>query len=95
MLAVGLYDGSVLVFNMQKKTDAPIFQSNAKGGKHTDPVWQVLFIMNIFKFSYEDAPFFRSAGRRMTLTTMPTFFQFLQMAVYLNGHLFKMSWPQL
>ncbi|RKO91389.1 WD40-repeat-containing domain protein, partial [Blyttiomyces helicus] len=41
MIAVGLYDGTVLVYNIQKKTDAPIFKSTARQGKHTDPVWQV------------------------------------------------------
>ncbi|KAJ3302341.1 cytoplasmic dynein with WD40 domain [Kappamyces sp. JEL0829] len=42
MIAVGLYDGSVLVYNIQKKTDQPVFRSNNKGtSKHTDPVWQV------------------------------------------------------
>ena len=40
-LAIGLYDGRVLVFNLQKKVDAPVFQSSNKDGKHTDPVWQV------------------------------------------------------
>ncbi|KAJ3136190.1 cytoplasmic dynein with WD40 domain [Physocladia obscura] len=40
MIAVGLYDGSVLVYNLQKKIDAPLFRSNPKSGKHTDPVWQ-------------------------------------------------------
>lgn len=39
MIAVGLYDGSVLVYNMQKKTDVQLFKCN--NGKHTDPVWQV------------------------------------------------------
>ncbi|KAJ3386462.1 cytoplasmic dynein with WD40 domain [Entophlyctis sp. JEL0112] len=41
MIAVGLYDGSVLVYNMQKKINTPLFRSNLKSGKHTDPVWQV------------------------------------------------------
>ncbi|KAJ3237051.1 cytoplasmic dynein with WD40 domain [Chytriomyces hyalinus] len=41
MIAVGLYDGSVLVYNMQKKVDVASFKSNPKSGKHTDPVWQV------------------------------------------------------
>ncbi|KAJ3064774.1 cytoplasmic dynein with WD40 domain, partial [Podochytrium sp. JEL0797] len=41
MIAVGLYDGSVLVYNMQKKVDGPLFRCNPKNGKHTDPVWQV------------------------------------------------------
>eukprot|EP00842_Homolaphlyctis_polyrhiza_P006701 jgi/Hompol1/7031/HPOL_002404-RA len=41
MIAVGLYDGSVLVYNIQKKIEGPIFKSTSKGGRHTDPVWQV------------------------------------------------------
>lgn len=41
MIAVGLYDGGVLVYNIQAKTDQPVFKSNSKSGKHTDPVWQV------------------------------------------------------
>jgi WD40 repeat protein len=41
MLAVGLYDGTVLVYDFQKKSDVPIFKSTSKGGKHTDPVWQI------------------------------------------------------
>ncbi|KAI8853975.1 WD40-repeat-containing domain protein [Chytridium lagenaria] len=41
MIAVGLYDGTVLVYNLQKKADAPLFRSLTKSGKHTDPVWQV------------------------------------------------------
>lgn len=41
MIAVGLYDGSVAVYSLQEKTDAPIFKSAPKAGKHTDPVWQV------------------------------------------------------
>ena len=40
-LAVGLYDGSVLVYNLQKKTDTPILRSSSRDGKHADPVWQV------------------------------------------------------
>ena len=40
-LAVGLYDGSVLVYNLQKKTDHPLYKSSSKEGKHSDPVWQI------------------------------------------------------
>jgi dynein intermediate chain 1 len=40
MLAVGLYDGSVMVYNVQNQSDSPIYRS-AKHGRHTDPVWQV------------------------------------------------------
>jgi dynein intermediate chain 1 len=41
MLAVGLYDGSVLVYNIQKKVDTPLYRSTNSIGRHTDPVWQV------------------------------------------------------
>ncbi|KAJ3214547.1 cytoplasmic dynein with WD40 domain [Dinochytrium kinnereticum] len=41
MIAVGLYDGTVLVYNLQRKMDVPLFRSLTKSGKHTDPVWQV------------------------------------------------------
>ncbi|KAJ3054495.1 cytoplasmic dynein with WD40 domain [Rhizophlyctis rosea] len=41
MIAVGLYNGTVLVFDIRKKIDTPVFRSSSKAGKHTDPVWQV------------------------------------------------------
>lgn len=41
LLAVGLYDGTVLVFDVRNKVNRPIFSSSVKTGKHTDPVWQV------------------------------------------------------
>ena len=41
LLAVGLYDGTVLVYDVRHKINKPIFSSTVKTGKHTDPVWQV------------------------------------------------------
>lgn len=41
LLAVGLYDGTVMVFDIRTKTNKPIYQSNVRTAKHTDPVWQV------------------------------------------------------
>eukprot|EP00164_Ancoracysta_twista_P000985 GFYU01001289.1.p1 GENE.GFYU01001289.1~~GFYU01001289.1.p1 ORF type:complete len:672 (+),score=254.71 GFYU01001289.1:267-2282(+) len=41
LLAVGLYDGTVMVYDIRTKANRPIFQSTIKTGKHTDPVWQV------------------------------------------------------
>eukprot|EP01062_Namystynia_karyoxenos_P082303 TRINITY_DN924_c0_g2_i2.p1 TRINITY_DN924_c0_g2~~TRINITY_DN924_c0_g2_i2.p1 ORF type:complete len:657 (+),score=272.15 TRINITY_DN924_c0_g2_i2:85-2055(+) len=41
LLACGLYDGTVLVFDIRQKNNKPIYQSTVKTGKHTDPVWQV------------------------------------------------------
>lgn len=45
LLACGLYDGTVCVFDLNQKNPEkrmrPLFQSTVKAGKHTDPVWQV------------------------------------------------------
>ncbi|KAL3866455.1 hypothetical protein ACJMK2_043751 [Sinanodonta woodiana] len=40
LVAVGFYDGSVAVYNIEKR-DGPLLKCTAKNGKHTDPVWQV------------------------------------------------------
>ncbi|PAA59979.1 hypothetical protein BOX15_Mlig007387g1 [Macrostomum lignano] len=41
MLCAGLYDGSVAVYSAVQKKRGPLYQSSARTGKHTDPVWQV------------------------------------------------------
>jgi dynein intermediate chain 1 len=41
LLAVGLYDGTVLVYDVRAKTKRPIYQSTVRTNKHTDPVWEV------------------------------------------------------
>ena len=41
LMAVGFYDGTVAVYNMRERCNEPNYQSSAKNGKHTDPVWQV------------------------------------------------------
>ena len=41
MLVVGLYDGNIAVYNLQKNSGGPSYQSDAKNGKHRDIVWQV------------------------------------------------------
>eukprot|EP00814_Leptocylindrus_danicus_P010057 CAMPEP_0116027428 /NCGR_PEP_ID=MMETSP0321-20121206/14641_1 /TAXON_ID=163516 /ORGANISM="Leptocylindrus danicus var. danicus, Strain B650" /LENGTH=696 /DNA_ID=CAMNT_0003500817 /DNA_START=69 /DNA_END=2159 /DNA_ORIENTATION=+ len=41
LLAVGCYDGSVLVYNVCNNGMRPIYSSSIRTGKHTDPVWQV------------------------------------------------------
>lgn len=46
LVAVGLYDGTVAVYNLQEKSKSPVFSSTPKTGKHTDPVWQVLWQKN-------------------------------------------------
>ncbi|KAJ1446761.1 WD40-repeat-containing domain protein [Pelagophyceae sp. CCMP2097] len=41
LLAVGCYDGVVVVYDVRRKGNRPIYASSIKTGKHTDPVWQV------------------------------------------------------
>jgi hypothetical protein len=47
LLAVGCYDGSVMVFDVRKTTDNPICQASAKTKKHADPVWQVCWQVGV------------------------------------------------
>merc|ERR1712159_706096 len=68
VLCVGLYDGTVMVFDIRLKQNKPIFQSTVKNGKHTDPVWQVCWqeedlAKNLNFFSI-------SSDGRVTLWTM-------------------------
>lgn len=41
LLAVGLYDGTVLVYDVRARQKKPIYQSTVRTNKHTDPVWEV------------------------------------------------------
>ena len=41
LLAAGMYDGSVSIYDLREGSNNPIYQATAKSGKHTDPVWQV------------------------------------------------------
>ena len=41
LLVAGLYDGSVVAYDIYSKSNQPIFKSTVRNGKHTDPVWQV------------------------------------------------------
>merc|ERR1719183_176357 len=41
LLAVGLYDGTVLVYDVRAKLKRAIYQSTVRTNKHTDPVWEV------------------------------------------------------
>ena len=40
-IILGFYDGSVCVYNIADEHKRPKYQSTARNGKHTDPVWQV------------------------------------------------------
>jgi dynein intermediate chain 1 len=41
LLCCGLYDGTVLVYDVRSKSASPLFASTNPKTKHTDPVWQV------------------------------------------------------
>ena len=41
LLAMGCYDGSVLVYDIKNRSNTPIYSSCLRSGKHSDPVWQV------------------------------------------------------
>ncbi|GAX72654.1 hypothetical protein CEUSTIGMA_g110.t1 [Chlamydomonas eustigma] len=43
LLAVGCYDGSVLVYDVHTGLDQPIYRATVQTGKHHDPVWQVFW----------------------------------------------------
>jgi hypothetical protein len=43
LLAVGCYDGSVLVYDVHAKSPAPIYQATVRTGKHNDPVWSIFW----------------------------------------------------
>jgi dynein intermediate chain 1, axonemal len=41
LLVVGCYDGTVIVFDIARKSDQLIFKSSVETGTHSEPVWQV------------------------------------------------------
>ena len=44
LVAVGFYSGNVAVYDLaQSKEDNPVYMSTALTGKHSDPVWQVVW----------------------------------------------------
>ena len=45
LLAVGLYDGTVSVYDVREPVQKPLFTSgNGVPGKHCDPVWSVRWV---------------------------------------------------
>ena len=69
LLVVGLYDGSVLVYDIRNKVNRPIRQCDVKTGKHTDPVWQVKWQEQ--DLSEKNLSFYSvSSDGRVTLWTM-------------------------
>ncbi|KFW00317.1 WD repeat-containing protein 78, partial [Eurypyga helias] len=44
LLAVGMYDGSVAIYNVQGRNDAALLDSSESTNKHTGPVWQLRWV---------------------------------------------------
>ena len=83
MLVVGLYDGNIAVYNLQKNTGSPSYQSDAKNGKHRDIVWQVIIQMIASFEIIKDLC--RSSGLRTTWTDTSTSTPCLGMAECQTG----------
>jgi len=39
-----MYDGTVAVYDLARKSELPLYKSSIKTGKHTDPVWEVCIL---------------------------------------------------
>ncbi|KAE8609634.1 hypothetical protein XENTR_v10011864 [Xenopus tropicalis] len=44
LLAVGMYNGTVAIYNVQNNEDFPVLDSSDNPNKHTSPVWQLKWI---------------------------------------------------
>ncbi|XP_031569153.1 WD repeat-containing protein 78-like isoform X2 [Actinia tenebrosa] len=44
LLAVGLYDGTIAIYNVRSPEDSPALDSFESQGKHTSPVWQLQWV---------------------------------------------------
>ncbi|NWH61876.1 WDR78 protein, partial [Geococcyx californianus] len=44
LLAVGMYNGSVAIYDVRSSNDAPLLESSASSNKHTGPVWQLRWV---------------------------------------------------
>eukprot|EP00474_Spongospora_subterranea_P010601 CRZ11059.1 hypothetical protein [Spongospora subterranea] len=66
LLAVGLYDGSVCVYDIRSKDNHPIYQSLDPKVKHTDPVWEVYWQNTIDDIGKEINFFSVSSDGRVT-----------------------------
>lgn len=44
LLAVGMYDGTIAIYNVRNRNDMPALDSYESQGKHSSPVWQVRWV---------------------------------------------------
>ena len=45
-LAVGLFDGTVALYNVRARSTQPTAQCTAGGGSHSDPVWALHWVVS-------------------------------------------------
>ena len=45
ILAAGLYDGTVAIFDTRDPSNDPLLRSNLESGRHSDTVWEVKWIV--------------------------------------------------
>ncbi|KAG2499039.1 hypothetical protein HYH03_003224 [Edaphochlamys debaryana] len=46
VLAIGLYDGTVSIYDIKSRQGTPSMESDVHSGKHSDPVWKVKWLDN-------------------------------------------------
>ncbi|GFR43755.1 hypothetical protein Agub_g4867 [Astrephomene gubernaculifera] len=44
LLAIGLYDGTVAIYDIKSRQGTPSMESDVHSGKHSDPVWKVKWL---------------------------------------------------
>eukprot|EP00878_Enallax_costatus_P041950 GHUV01048885.1.p1 GENE.GHUV01048885.1~~GHUV01048885.1.p1 ORF type:complete len:414 (+),score=115.24 GHUV01048885.1:1124-2365(+) len=55
ILAVGLHDGTIAIYDVRSRSDTPLMASTADTGKHSDPVWKVgQFGCTCYELSYRN-----------------------------------------
>ena len=44
LLAVGLYNGTVAIYDVRSRSKSPVLESTYQSGKHSDPVWKLQWV---------------------------------------------------
>lgn len=59
LLAIGMYDGNVAVYNLQTNIVDPLYVSKGANGKHSDVIWEVIIMFDYPFGSMEVKTFFK------------------------------------
>lgn len=51
LVAIGLYDGNVAIYNLRENYKDPLYTSLGLQGKHADCIWEV-FDSGLYKFQF-------------------------------------------